>query len=257
MVGIVGVVDNGSNADGSRGVVAMVSTPGEHVDVRALLPSRSTTGEQVADLVREEILSGEIARGAALREEVISEHYQVSRRTVRDALRVLESQGLVRHQRHKGSTVVDFNAKDITDMYRSREVLEVDAAKRWCTSDQPSSPQRFDQLTTAIDQLERASRGTDFRVIVQSDLDFHAAIIGLLDSPRIDRFFNAIESEMLYALAILEASSGEYKTDAAQAFGEHRAIYDALADRNEHLSTRLIAEHLHVNRDILVHIVAS
>ncbi|KQY06688.1 GntR family transcriptional regulator [Mycobacterium sp. Root135] len=235
----------------------MVSTPGEHAELRAPLPSRSTTGEQVADLVREEILTGEIGRGAALREELISERYQVSRRTVRDALRVLESEGLVRHQRHKGSTVVDFSARDITDMYRSREVLELDAAKRWCTSDQPSGSQRFDKLTTAVDQLERASRGTDFRVIVQSDLDFHAAIIGLLDSPRIDRFFNAIEAEMLYALAILEASSGEYKTDAPQAFGEHRAIYDALEARDEHLSKRLIAEHLHVNRDILIHIVAS
>ncbi|MBY4039255.1 GntR family transcriptional regulator [Rhodococcus fascians] len=253
----MGVVDSGSIADGRRGENSVVSTPGEHGAERTLLPARSTTGEQVADLVREEILSGEISRGAALREELISERYKVSRRTVRDALRVLESEGLVRHQRHKGSTVVDFSAEDIADIYCSREVLEVDAAKRWCTSDGPTGGHRFDQLTVAIDQLERASRGTDFRRIVQADLNFHAAIIGLLDSPRIDRFFNAIESEMLYALAILEASSGEYRDDAAQAFGEHRAIYRALEARNEQLSTRLVAEHLEANRNILIHIVAS
>ncbi|MDC8980475.1 GntR family transcriptional regulator [Mycobacterium marinum] len=221
------------------------------------LPARGTIGEQVADLIQESILSGEAKRGAPLREELIADRYQVSRRTVRDALRVLESNGLVRHQRHKGSTVVDFSAEDITDMYRSREVLELDAAKRWCRAGEVDSGYRFHRLTEALGRLEQASRGTDSGLIVKSDLDFHAAIIGLLDSPRVDRFFAAIEAEMLYALAILEASEGEYKTDAAKAFGEHKAMYEALRDRDEQRSTQLISEHLRINRDVLIRIVAS
>lgn len=153
--------------------------------------------------------------------------------------------------------MVDFSAGDITDMYRSREVLELDAAKRWCAAGAVDSAYRFERLTEALGRLEQASRGSDSGLIVKSDLDFHAAIIGLLDSPRVDRFFAAIEAEMLYALAILEASEGEYKTDAEKALSEHKAIYEALHQRDERRSTQLISEHLRVNRDILIRIVAS
>ncbi|WP_431236030.1 GntR family transcriptional regulator (plasmid) [Mycolicibacterium psychrotolerans] len=221
------------------------------------LPSRSTTGEQVAELIRDQIMSGGLKRGAALREESIANDFQVSRRTVRDALRVLEDNGLVRHQRHKGSTVTDFGVADINDMYESRRLLEVGAAQWWCEQPEDVANSRFAALEDAYDLLALMMQRGDTRRIVEADLAFHARIIGLLGSPRVDKFFSTIATEMVYALAILESSLRESETRPDASLAEHRAIFDALATKSSPLAAELVEEHIHVNRARLVTIVTD
>ena len=228
----------------------------DYSPVRNGLPSRSTTGEQVAELIRQAIITGAIGRSAPLREEAIAAQFEVSRRTVRDALRILEGFGLVRHQRHKGTQVADFSAADIRDLYNTRLVLETAAARRWCTAD-PAAPDEVlaDRLGEAFDRLRAASEQLDSVQVVEADLGFHAAVIGLLASPRADRFFGSIAQEMAFAIAILEATQRETQTRPAQALAEHEAIRRALMDRDHDRSLDLITTHVETNCERLVSIV--
>lgn len=228
----------------------------DYSPVRNGLPSRSTTGEQVAELIRQAIITGALGRGAPLREEAIAAQFEVSRRTVRDALRILEGFGLVRHQRHKGTQVADFAAPDIRDLYDTRLVLETAAARRWCTAD-PAAPDDVlaERLNAAFERLRAAYEQLDSVQVVEADLGFHAAVIGLLASPRADRFFGSIAREMAFAIAILEATQRETQTRPAQALAEHEAIRRALLDRDLDRALDLIITHDETNRERLVSIV--
>ena len=92
---------------------------------------RSLRGRVFAQ-IRENILSGKYKDGMELREIALGEELGVSRTPVREALRQLELEGLVKIIPNKGACVTSINAKDIKDIYKMRSMLEGLCA-RWAT----------------------------------------------------------------------------------------------------------------------------
>ena len=92
---------------------------------------RSLRGRVFAQ-IRENILSGKYKDGMELREIAIGEELGVSRTPVREALRQLELEGLVKIVPNKGAYVSSINAKDIKEIYKMRSMLEGLCA-RWAT----------------------------------------------------------------------------------------------------------------------------
>ncbi|MFD6517732.1 GntR family transcriptional regulator [Rhodococcus sp. NPDC060176] len=210
----------------------------------------------MAELIRDKIMSGSIGRGEPLREEAVASDYAVSRRTARDALRVLGDDGLVRHQRHKGSNVIDFGVEDIVDVYESRRLLEVGAAQWWCKQPPGTGTSRLASLAESYDWMVVTMSSADDRRIVEADVGFHARVIGLLGSPRVDAFFASIATQMVYALALLEMSGKDSRTYPDTTLAEHRAIYDALEARS-HEAVELIEEHVQCHKHRLVSLVTQ
>lgn len=215
--------------------------------------SRGTTAEEVAAVLREMIMNGRLAPDTPMREASLSAQFEVSRRTVREALGILELEGVVRHHRHKGSRVTQFDAKDIHDLYRVRRTMELAAAQASETASQAAR----DALTVALEHLSDASKAGVAQDIVRRDLEFHQAVVGLLDSPRLDRFFAVTAVEMRYALSLLEASYQESRRRPRAAFGEHRAIYEALIQNDHVAAAALISEHTATNEERLVRAVVD
>ncbi len=215
--------------------------------------SRGNTAEEVASVLREMIMAGTLQPGEQLREEGLSEQFDVSRRTIRDALGVLAHERIVRHYRHKGSRVVHFSEADIRDLYRVRKTLEGSAAQsvKQITEDQLSS------VSTAFERLSEASRSGRSADIVRRDLEFHQSIVGLISSPRVNEFFSDIAVEMRYALSILETTYEESKNRPKQALEEHRAIYAAFIDRDVRTARRLVVEHADASEQLLVEALSS
>lgn len=223
------------------------------VDGRVPTLSRGTTAEEVASLLRELIMNGTLKPGEQLREEILSAQFDVSRRTVRDALGLLARERIVRHYRHKGSRVVLFTENDIHDLYRVRTTLEGSAAARA----RELSDAQLKGLTEAFEDLEAATRGGRAEAIVSADLAFHQAVVGLIGSPRVDDFFADIAVEMRFALSILESTYHESSQRPAEALAEHRAIWAAFLDREVATAGRLVREHADANERLLVDVVAS
>jgi DNA-binding GntR family transcriptional regulator len=78
----------------------------------------------IAALLRELILAGDLKPGEPLRQRDLAERFGVSPTPVREALRRLESEGLVRYDPHRGSTVIEADASTIKEKYQIRAVLE-------------------------------------------------------------------------------------------------------------------------------------
>jgi DNA-binding GntR family transcriptional regulator len=102
-------------------------------DLTAMTEGNGADKQTAQDLVltslRNEILSGAVPPGAKLRQEKLAERYGTSRIPIREALRALEYEGLVRSSPYRGFTVTELDADDIEEVYDLRIVLESHAVR--------------------------------------------------------------------------------------------------------------------------------
>ena len=86
---------------------------------------RKTLWQQIADVLREDIIQGKIKPGERIVEEDIAENFHVSRGPVREALRHIGEEGFVVYESHKGSTVKTISYEEMQEKYLVRSTLEV------------------------------------------------------------------------------------------------------------------------------------
>lgn len=115
----------------------------------------TTKRQQVANHVRNEILAGNLRPGQRLTEKAICELTGASRSSVREALQLLQQDGMVVNQPNKGVRVAVLDAQEAADIYQVRSVLEGLAARNFITLATPAQRERLYQsmrdLETAIE----------------------------------------------------------------------------------------------------------
>jgi DNA-binding GntR family transcriptional regulator len=127
--------------------------------VEALHVERRSTASLVSETLRDSIIRGELPPGTPLREQTLSVALDVSRNTVREALRLLDHEGLVDYQVNRGVTVRQLSKSDVQDLYRTREALEVAAVHYGATA----SREALEALSRVVDEAEHAAAAEDWR----------------------------------------------------------------------------------------------
>jgi DNA-binding GntR family transcriptional regulator len=131
---------------------------------------KETLRDKIAARLREWILDGTLRPGERVVEIDVAARLDVSRAPLREALGVLEGQGLVRISPHRGATVTRLSEADIREIFEIREALETLAAKRVRAS---KAPDRAERLEGALDALREAAAAKDMRRFSEADLRFH------------------------------------------------------------------------------------
>lgn len=148
--------------------------------------------QRIAHALREQIVEGRLAPGFALREDKLAEELGVSRNTLREGLRVLAAEGLVVSYLHKGTAVASLTTEAVRDIFIVRRSLELRAIE-----DSTMAPrERFVAMAQAVDASERAAKAGDWALVSTTGLRFHQAVVGLLNSERLDRFFRTILAQL-------------------------------------------------------------
>jgi DNA-binding GntR family transcriptional regulator len=209
---------------------------------------RVSTAEQVASLVRDRILRGELKPGSSLREVVMAEAIGVSRNTLREALRILIQEGLVRHTVHRGITVTELSPESVGDIYHVRRLLEVEAAETGRLD-----PRGLDSLGAAVDQLEAAAEEQDWPALVEADMRFHRSLVTLLGSERLEGFFWNLLSELRLGLVAVDRAS----SDVRRMSGEHRKFYRLLKAGKRKECARALKAHLEDSERMLRAVLGS
>jgi DNA-binding GntR family transcriptional regulator len=207
-----------------------------------------STAQQVADGLAKLILEGEMAPGERLSEAGIARSLGLSRNTVREAVRLLEKSGLVRYHFNRGLAVWDPTDADVVDVFKARGYFERMAA----VSVTPETDLSAVHAAHRIYQDALASH--DAQTIVEKDLAIHQAIVGLLGSERIDKFYGELINELRYLLVILSLERHEYEDTEALA-AEHQRLIDGFESRDpavaEAAVTALIEDNLEMLRGVI------
>jgi DNA-binding GntR family transcriptional regulator len=226
------------------------STTQADPDVHFVTDSRASTAASLADSLMQEIISGHLKAGERLPETRLAKRMGASRNSVREAIRLLEQSRLVHYEMHRGSVVSKPNVADLDDLYRTRLHLETTALN------EPPAEKDLQALHNAFESLVAATKSHDSKLIVGADLEFHQAIVDLLDSERISAFFAVLRKELVFYLSVLSHEDQEFLYPEGPIIRSHRAIYEAVATGNLNLAIGLITEHIDDNhqrlRDILL-----
>jgi DNA-binding GntR family transcriptional regulator len=127
----------------------------------------------LAEELRERILRGEFGDGAVLRQEALAERYGVSRVPVREALRLLEGEGLVTLHTHRGAVVAALSPSQISELYDLRAMLEKDLIVRAIPNARPEDAARAEQV---LAQLDAAFAGQVIHAWGVLNFEFHRAL---------------------------------------------------------------------------------
>src|SRR5215468_4646773 len=132
---------------------------------------RQSTAGQAAAAIRDAILSGRVPPGTPLREAALAAELGVSRNTIREAARVLASEGLVRYQMNRGIVVADITGPDAADIYAARAALELAAVDALTGHRDPAV---YQNLADLVGEIEHAFDRGDTAAVLDGDRLFHA-----------------------------------------------------------------------------------
>jgi len=142
----------------------------------------TTLATQVQRSLEHAIFTGELKPGERLIEVELAEAMQVSRASLREALRLLENKGLVVTTHRRGAYVIELTDEDVREIYRVRLILEDHAIR--CATDAPS-PELIANLESLIEKMRDAAIRRDYFSIVDLDLDFHREICAAAGNRRL------------------------------------------------------------------------
>ena len=134
--------------------------------------------DAIARQLRAEIVQGQVRVGDRLRQDEIARRYGVSPTPVREALRVLETQGFVTHEPHRGVTVADY-VGSFEQVYRLREALECLATEMAVAN---MTPERADELRAVVELIE-GTDASDGEARHAAHLEFHRLLYAGCEFP--------------------------------------------------------------------------
>lgn len=170
--------------------------------------------------VRARILSGELAQGAHIAEQALADELRVGRAALREALRLLEHDGLVRSVPRAGSRVVALTLRDAYEIVTLREHLEHLAV----TLGLPvRDPRRLIDLETAVAEMEAHAAGDDEIAARTDGIAVHRALIALPGHGKLAGSFDAIAHPLTLLMSLNRRTTARAETLAARA-ARHRRI---------------------------------
>ncbi len=213
----------------------------------AKTPRRQATHEIVAAVLREAIATGQLRGNQPLPQDEIASQLRVSHIPVREALRQLESEGLVTYQANRGATVRALTTDEIREIYDIRATLETAAVRR-------ATPLlTTDALVRARKILDQAESASDDALWGSLDVEFHQLVYDLEQRPRLQELITSL----LRRVDRYWLSQGLMLKHRAAFDAEHRALLLAIEMRDGERAAQLLEAHLVGASELLVNELES
>lgn len=199
--------------------------------------ARGALYEEVAELLRQRIYAHELAPGAWIDEQALAESFGISRTPMREALKVLASEGLVRLEPRRGCYVAELSEQDLDEIFSVAALLEgrvaFEAAAKLTDTD-------LARLSAAYKQLERHAAANDADRYFEANQAFHAALQEIAGN----RWLKQMIDDTRKVINLTRRDSLNLKGRLKHSLAEHRAILKALAARDADGASRAMHGHL-------------
>lgn len=207
-------------------------------------------GSQVAHVLRQRIVRGELAPGERITEEALAEEFAVSRGPVRDALTQLSFEKLVDIRRPRGVFVVGLSVDDVDQLYSLRGALEQLALSR---ASRVADDARWRPMADAVRRMAAAADAGDHPAFVAADLDFHTEIYRLADHPRLE----GVWSQYLPTFTALLDVTINHDSDLHDSASDHVLLMNVMRGGDGDEATAVLTAHLDGARDRMLSELAA
>lgn len=210
-------------------------------------PPRRATAQQLAlEHLRDLISRGFLSPDDRIRQEQLASDLGTSVIPVREALKTLEAEGLVRYAPHRGYQVARLSLDELTETYLIRRLLEDEIVR---IAAPLLDDDIYRRLEANMDDMEKASAQGDVRTMIEANRDFHFTIFGAADKPRMVDFIRMLwQSTDAYRSMYYNDVTARERVNT-----EHRSIVEALR-RGE---IERVLDELHRHREHAVKRLAS
>ena len=191
----------------------------------------------VFQTLRTAILKGELKPGERLMELQLAAKLGVSRTPIREAIRMLEQEGLAKTVPRKGAHVAKMTEKEMEDVLQVRQALEELAARTSC---ERFTRAQLQELQQAQHTFEQSTARGNVKEIAQADVEFHDVIYRGADNPRLTMMLNNLREQM-YRYRV------EYLKDSScypQLVREHQEMVQAFSARDREAVITILRQHL-------------
>ncbi|MFE7030672.1 GntR family transcriptional regulator [Streptomyces sp. NPDC057621] len=220
----------------------MVKSAGPSAEPRGYLRQRAY------DSLRQRIVEAELRPGQRLVERDLAAELEVSRIPLREALRLLEADGLVLLVPHRGALVAPFTPADVRNLFDVRESLESLAARLAAERTDRAGLKR---LSDRLDSARAATRAGDRDAIAAANAGFHIDIVDLADNPLLTGIMRPLEARTHWLFRLTA------QRDPAQQCSEHEELYDAIQAGDGDRAAALAHGHIAAGRQASLDLAAE
>ncbi|MCR4869195.1 MAG: GntR family transcriptional regulator [Lachnospiraceae bacterium] len=191
------------------------------LDMDSYLPLRDV----VFHTLRDAILKGDLAPGERLMEIHLANKLGVSRTPIREAIRMLEKEGLAVTIPRKGAQVARMTEKDLEDVLEIRDALDELAVSDACNR---MTEENYEDLKEAMETFSSAAKTKDVRAIVEADEEFHNVIYRAANNPKLENIIRNLKEQMYrYRYEYVKGDA-----DFSQLVNEHEQIVEGLREKD-------------------------
>lgn len=187
-------------------------------------------------MLREQILSGQLVPGQRLTETALASQLEVSRGTLRAALRALAHEGLIQQVAYTKWMLPEFSQADAWELYTLRGTLEGMAAR---LAAQHRTPDCVVSLKAAFERLVAAVASERHTRVAEADLALHKTIVAITGHQRLIDQYRLLEQQVRHYII----SSNALIMDLNQIVAEHEPIVQAIIDGDPDTAERVAREH--------------
>ena len=203
---------------------------------RSVKVDRRSLDWRAADVLREQILSGKLVPGQRITETALATQLEVSRGTLRAALRALAHEGLIQQVAYTKWMLPEFSQTDAWELYTLRGTLEGMAARlaaahrtKDCVATLEAA---FNRLVTAVESRKHTR-------VAEADLALHTTVVSITGHQRLIDQYRLLEQQVRHYII----SSNALIMDLNQIVAEHEPIVRAIIAGNQEKAERLAREH--------------
>lgn len=182
--------------------------------------------EDVADRLREQIFAKQLAPGSWLDEQNLAEQFGISRTPMREAIKVLASEGLVTIKMRRGAYVTEIAKNDLEQIFTILTLLEGEAAKQTAIK---ATEDELNQLDYWHHRLEKAAADRDIEQFFEINGKFHELIQEIAGN----RWMNGVIADLRKVLKLHRRDSLTSTGRLQSSLLEHREILKALLKRDQ------------------------
>ncbi|MDR9483899.1 MAG: GntR family transcriptional regulator [Sediminimonas sp.] len=215
----------------------------------------TTRAERALIALRQRILNGDLSGGTRLFEVALAEELDISRTPIRAALSKLAEEGLLDRAKGGGFVVRSFRLPDVLDTIELRGVLEGTAAR--FAAERGVTKAALTQAREVVQQIDMALSGHEIDLDQYSKLNqqFHKLLVQMAQSDALAREIDRVTSlPFASPSAFLDdaASSDRLQRHLSAAHEQHRAIIDAIANREGARAESIAREHSRASRQNII-----